>query len=783
MNTSKPRYKAAILAVTAMCLAVSALVAQQQPLLPTPPAVPAPTPYPGFISQPRTIATGANKQPLDHVPSASQNETIKLPLRKLVGLKDTMLLRHASAYYTIFMPQSERFQMKTCMLHLEFTNSIALLTERSVIRVVINDVIIAQYYLDRGKPFSTVDLPVPMNLLKAGFNRVQFVVAQHYTYECEDPSAPELYTEINPDKTYFTATGEWKEIPQRLSFLRWWVDEKLWAPYNFNICMPGAASIADIHLSWGAIVTEGIALALNNQPFRVSSAPALRPGMDNIVVGTANELSGFLTATEIGAINGSFLAIKTLPGDNAHCMIIVSGRNEQEVGQTALALGMVNYPLPDSQYAIVDQMRLPDKPTYVRNAPLNTPGLYSFNQLGFKSETVQGWHTGRFTLKVYMPGDISQDDQSNAELRLHFSYGAALRKDSVFDVFVNNQFQTAIRLNDQDGSMHQDHRLYLPMKAFQPGLNLVDLVPEMVPLYSGNCEIVQDENLLFTMYDDSDFVLPNAMHKARLPSLGLFSQTTYPYSSLPDGSETAVFVADKDADTLCAAWTILGKMAQVSGALMYKSEISFRPSHSKKSLLVIGPRDQIPTDIVAKAPVSPLQVGKMRYVVSVSPKPEKLAVTPVEEFIQKIRGIPAERTEPEAPATAQLNVTSDLVEDTVAVQFESPFQIGYPVTLITAADGAHLLAGANALQDRSVWDNLAGDLAVWNATPDSLAVAKVGPDFIYKASSIMLRVGSNFDKQPALFAIVLVGLLILIALAIRAVLRRREITRGTHNGK
>lgn len=706
-------------------------------------------------------------------PLKDRVQSFKLPLRRLIPLDAPIMLRNASSIYTVFVPQSARFQPKTYGLRLRFTNSIALLTERSVLRVVLNDVIVAQFYLDRAKPMNDVNIDIPLPLVKNGFNRLQFIVAQHYTYKCEDPSAPELYTEINPDESYLTTTGEWKPVTERLSFLRWWVDEKLWAPYQFNICMPSSGSLTDEHLSWGSIVTQGLALALNNQPFRVSTATALRPGMDNVVIGTMNELSPFLTATEVGTINGSFLAIKTLPGDPTHCVIIVSGRNEQEVKQTALALGMVNFPLPDSKYAIVDQMSLPEA-AYVRNAPLRVPGIYSFRQLGFKTTTIRGWNTGTFSLKVYMPGDVSKDDQSNAELRLHFVYGAGMRKDSVFNVFINNQFQTAIRLSNVEGSLHSDHRLYLPMQAFQPGLNEIQLSPKMVPLMSNQCEILQDENLLFTLYEDSEFVFPKALRKARLPSLGLFSQTAYPYSAPPDGVETAVLVAGRDPQTACAAWTLLGKMAQISGTLLSNAEISTKLPRSKKSLLVVGVRDEIPPEILAKAPVSPLQVGKMRYVVSTSPKPEKLAKSPIEEFLQKIRGESTERGEPEPPSTANLGMTADLIDDIVAAQFESPFHTGYPVTVVTAWDSDNLLAGMNMLQEREFWDNLAGDLAVWNTRPDSLALAKVGNDFIYKATNLVTRVSARMDQQPWVFALILLVVIILLGLGVRAAMRKRE---------
>lgn len=721
---------------------------------------------------PSTASPATRSYPMVGAPP--EKKTLQLPLRRLINPKDTINLRTSSATYTVFLPKSARFQMDRLAMHLEFTNSIALLTDRSVLRVVINDIIVAQYHLDRDNPFRAVDFEIPTRLLKDGFNRVQFMVAQHYTLKCEDPSAPELYTEINPDRSFFSATGSWKAVPSRLSYLRWWIDEKLWMPYEFNIVIPGAATVSDLHLAYGAIITQGVGLALNNQQFRVHVSNALRPGMDNIVVGTANEVSGYLTATEVGSINGGFLAIRPMPDDDTRCVIIISGRNEQEVGQTAFAFGLVNYPLPDSQFASIGSLNLPTSAAFVRNAPLTLPGIYGFRQLNYETRTIKGWNTGGYQMRVYMPGDISHEDPSNIELRLHFVYGAAMRKDSTFNVLVNHQFQTAIRLSNEEGAMHTNHRLYLPIPAFQPGLNTVDLVPVMVPLFSDQCQILQDENLLFTLYDDSEFVLPKAMRKARLPSFGLFSQTTYPYISSPDGSETAICVTSQDPDTVCAAWTILGKMAQISGALLHRSEISFRLPRSQKSLLVVGPRDSIPPEVLSRAPISPLEVGRIRYVVSVTPKPQRVAISPVEEFLNKIRGVPNENAEPEPPAVAEINLTSDLAEETVAIQYESPFHLGFPVTVVTAGNPGRLLEGAQALEDRQVWDNLSGDLAVWSARPDSLALAKVGPDFIFKSTSLMSRMSVRFDANPWLMAVIVIGVLAILGAITAFAIRRRD---------
>ena len=776
MNKTHPALIAALVATFA-CAALAQPIAPAVPALPTEPVVSdADLINTSPLAQPANPSTLA--QPLNPsaatVQAAPAEQTIRLPLRRLINARDPIMLRTASSVYTVFVPKSARFEMSSASMHLEFTNSIALLSERSVLRVVLNDVIIAQYYLERDNPSRAVEIDIPLRLMKDGFNRLQFIAAQHYTYKCEDPSAPELYTEINPDRSYLTATGILKPIPARLSFLRWWLDEKFWAPYEFNVVIPGARPMSDLHLALGSIVTQGVALALDTQPFIVRVSNNLRAGMDNLVVGTMNELSAYLTATEVGSINGGFLAIKPMPGDPTRAMIIISGRNEQEVGQTALAFGLINFPLPDSQFATIDRLNLPTTPPYIRNAPLNMPGVYSFDQFKYRTRTIKGWNTGGYDIPVYMPGDISKDDASNAELRLNFAYGAAMRKDSTFNVWINGQFQTTIRLANQDGAIHNGHRLFLPMKAFQPGRNDVSLVPAMVPLYSDQCQILQDENLVFTLYDDSEFIFPRALRRARLPSLGLFSQTAFPYSAPPDGVETAVCVAGRDEETVSAAWTVMGKMAQISGALLSKAEVSFKPPRSKKSLLVIGPRDQLPAEVLEKAPVSPLEVGRIRYLVSAVPKPRRDATTPVDEFLQKIRGQPTGNTDVAPPAVAELNLTADLAEETVMIQYESPFNVGFPVTLITAGNSRRLVEGAYALQDRRVWDNLTGDLAAWSLREDSLAVAKVGPDFVFKATSIASRVATRFDANPWLLAISVIGVLALLGGAAAYALRRRE---------
>ncbi len=739
---------------------------------------PASAPKPLTVpSVPAAVVPGAAAAPAtaDRPGVAS---TVRLPLRQLIGAKEPMYLMTAQSIRTVFVPLSPRYNVRSCKLRLKFTSSIALLSERSTLRVVINDKVIAQFYLTRNNPDQTVDVEIPVKYLAAGSNQLQFAVAQHYTLECEDPAAPELWTQILPDESYLEAVITWNKIYPKLSLLRDMIDQKLWEPYRFNISFPSSTSggMSPSQLSWGSIVTQGVGLNLVYRPLLANTASSLVAGMDNIVIGQQNELTQYLTATELGAIDGSFIAVKPLPGDPTHFLLVISGRSEEEVSQACYAFSLINFPLPDSQYAKVDRINFPQKEFWINHAPIKDPGIYSFRQLGMeKNVSIQGWNTGSVQLETYMPGDLSQDDGANIELRLHFAYGAAFRQDSVLNMFVNREFQYAIRMDDLRGASAYGYKVYLPVKAFQPGRNLVEIAPKMVPLVTGDCQMIQNENLWFTLYRDSDFVVPRLQKKARLPNFNLFSQTAFPFTSTPDGVDLAVLVASKDSVNICSAWMLLAKMAQVSGSVLYRAEMAFNvPKGGKKDLLVVGPIDNIPEEVMAKAPVNLQQLGRLRYLVEVSPSPEATAIGPIEEILEKLRGVPAERNEREQPTTVEMQGRADLLDDTVAIGFESPFAGARGAMVFTAKDSATLYGGIVNLQDRVYWDNLSGNLAVWNKSPSSLATARLGPEFIYKVEGGLRRAQNRFNSNPIVFVTVVFLTLGILAFVLRYLLKKRE---------
>lgn len=765
-----------LLVSVALLFAGASLPAQFTPQpAPTPEPAPSPaaSPTPAPTQPARQIAASAVTADTARFPQGTLR--FRLPVRNLIDKENSIILRNDRAAYTLFVPIGARYQVLRCRLHLSYTNSISLLAHRSVMSISMNDVILHQVRLDPQFPSDSIVVDIPPRLLKNDFNRLQFFVAQRSTERCQDPNSPELYTQIDPDASYLEAEMIPTPVPMRLSSLRDIIDEKLWYPYPFHIVFPDSAVQEESFLSWGSIVSQGIGLSLGVQPFRVTHANALRPGMDNIVIGTSTSLTRFLTATEIGAINGSFLGVKQMPDDPKHYMIIISGRSEEEVGQAAMAFGLVNYPLPDAQYAQVDRLALPEKPMYIRNSPLKLPGSYTLRRLGYKTQTIKGFNTGAVEIPMYMPGDLSRNDMSNIELRLNFVYGAASRGDSTLNFFVNDTFHQAIHLNRLEGARHSGHKIFLPTRGFSPGRNVLKIAPVLVPYITGECELDQIENLLFTLYDDSAVVIPPLAKGAILPSLGLLSQTGFPYTASPDGVETSVFVSSREPDALNATWTFLAKIAQISGTMMHRAELSFRLPRSKRNLLVVGPVDSLPEDVTRGLAVAPTEIGRYRYKVSTNPTPGSALPTALEEFFNRLRGAETDTgLILEEPSAVEMGGVAKLAERIVLVQGESPINLGFAATVVTGPDSAKLLAGMNVLQQREFWDDLVGDLASWNMEPDSLKTAKVAQEFTYGASTVVDRAREGLGRQPFVFAIVIVLALAAVGILARLVLSQRK---------
>ena len=121
-----------------------------------------------------------------------QASTHTLPINKLMETPESVWLKGSYGSKALFFPVSPRNQVEKAQLHLELTNSLSLLEKRSQLNISLNGKIITQIPLKATAPEVELDIDLPTDLLRVGYNEIRFSAILHYTLDCEDPSSPEL---------------------------------------------------------------------------------------------------------------------------------------------------------------------------------------------------------------------------------------------------------------------------------------------------------------------------------------------------------------------------------------------------------------------------------------------------------------------------------------------------------------------------------------------------------------------------------------------------------------
>lgn len=720
---------------------------------------------------------------------------ISLPLAKLMTQNQPIKLIHASSSFTLFVPVSSRVRVNSALLHLQLTNSISLIKDRSQLTIRLNDRLVAQVPLSPLRPESSADIRLPAKLLEPGYNKLVFSVAQHYTLECEDPTAPELWTQIDTTTSTLTLGTDLLPLTPRLSDLAQLFDPKLWGDKNLMIVTASSGALRDDQLQWGALVGQGAALRFKYAPLNVehlvasrvsspaTSSDAIFPNLDqerlkladSALVGTKAELAAYLSKRVLDKISGSFLGVYPLDADPRRLMVVVSGTNAVEVTRAAKVFTFLNFAYPDAPQMLVSDFGYPVLADYAGHNALSEDSVYKFSQLDFATTTVKGSEPHNMEITFSIPPDIFTHEDSQVELNLHLAYGAAMRNDSVLNILLNEQFQAAIPLTEPRGEIFEHYKIIIPLRSFQPGQNRIMFASRLMPLNTGKCTQVGLENLILTLFGDSTLHMPQADHFVAMPNLRLFSRTGFPYTVKADGTELQVDVVSKDSKTVAAAWTLLAKLAQRNWLPLYQVEMSFAAQKSDKNLVVVGTLDKLPSKLLEGAPLQFGNPSKVPYPVGVVYPSAQYRKSWLDWF--GLRGWNAIGVDSESGTsnTAFVIQVSDPPDRIMAMQYQSPFARAKTVTVFVAANADILEHGMMELVKPEIWDGLQGDLASWRKGDANLSWQKAGSDYTIGKVNFSSRLEFYFSKYPWLWFVTLVVLvLILAALTSRMLMRFRQ---------
>ena len=610
----------------------------------------------------------------------------------------TMDLKLITSGYRISVPIPSRWSVKKARLVLKYTNSVNLRKENSQLAVRLNDVPLGQVGLDPKNPDGELALTIPLSRLLQGYNSLSFSVAQHYMDKCEQWDAPDLWTNLQFDRSFleleYTDRPVPGKLPEAFNFL---FDPKTLPSGDVNIVTDNTSPET---ITMSGVVASGIAKRFDYKKVLFTASPAIKPGQDNVIVGQKEFVEQLLRETGIFyEVTGPVVKIMPLPlkrggelkpgWDAAHGLLIISGRTPAELKTAAIAAAEITFPFPGKGETIIKDAKLPKVQTYSGKGFIERGKQNTFKVLGLQTLTFRGISTFTEDLLLRIPNDYLIRPNKYVTLALNYVYSPGLKEDSSLSIAVNGTIAQVINLDNLKGDLLEKYRLDLPAYLFRPGENRITFIASLTPK-SQACEMLMPDAYFLTVYDNSTLIFPKMPHLAELPKIELFVDTGSPFSRLSNGSDTEIFLAEPDYSEIAAAFNMIGYVSQRTGYPLFDLKINvgdLKPSD--KEIIVFSKFDTLPANLVKLAPI-------------------KVRNSPADSLIPHL----AWKKWNKEPFFSTTQQVSDMDTDSGLIMgLESPYKKGRSILIFNASSGENLLKLSQVVMDPETNGGIKGSLA------------------------------------------------------------------------
>lgn len=475
-----------------------------------------------------------------------------------------------------------------------YQNAVVVAPEASQLTVLLNDRVVHQQQIGSSDNPSDVSFDIPRGLLQPGANLLTFEATQRHRTDCDIPSTYELWSDIDPAKTYLTFAGREAEKLSTTDAIRAiGVDDA--GKTQFNLVIPALAQPGTtkpiLRLAQGLALLAGMPNEIFS--FGTDALPPPGPGKMTVVVGTPAELQPVF-AVPSAAQNGALATFATDPHSGQQ-LLLISGPSWQAISS---AIDMVVSPAdrdPDTRRDLLVTQRwsAPDAPVIYSGTSL------SFEQLGVRTTEFSGrrFHT---SFNVAIPSDFYANAYGEATILLDAAYAKDVRPGSHIDVYVNGSIATTKPITATGGGIFRQLPIRITMRHFKPGLNTITLEAMLLADEDSACAPAATSSTTprFALFDTSQFRMPDFARVAQRPNLAALAGTGYPYSRATDS--TALFIDRIDADMLSTTSTLLGQMAIVAGRPIAVEPIASSSTVGNRNAIFIGSISQLPSTILSQ---------------------------------------------------------------------------------------------------------------------------------------------------------------------------------------
>jgi hypothetical protein len=272
-----------------------------------------------------------------------------------------------------------------------------------------------------------------------------------------------------------------------------------------------------------------------------SRIPPRKDGLD-LVVGTAADIAGKVDRATLEKLDGP--AIIVVPGAlNRRPIVVVTGRSDAELDAAIAKLGIV---------APIGTVQGLNALAGANGHQIGAGGQsLTFSDLGLEKQELMG-HTLRIGFSAALPRDFLAADYGRVAIDLAGGYAAGLGADAQIIIEVNGRSAGSVRLSSANGENFLHKRHFLPLSAFRPGQNRIELRVNAPDGAAVGCDISANAapRARVWLNATSRVVFPSLARVGRVPDLAMTSSGAFPFAGT-DGNMTLVVPTPDRCDTGC----------------------------------------------------------------------------------------------------------------------------------------------------------------------------------------------------------------------------------------
>ncbi|MEK1894027.1 MAG: cellulose biosynthesis cyclic di-GMP-binding regulatory protein BcsB [Rhizobium sp.] len=667
-----------------------------------------------------------------------------------------------------------------------YQNAVVVAPEASQLTVLLNNRIVGQQPIASSDAPSNVSFDVPAGLLQPGANLLTFEATQRHRTDCTVQSTYELWTNIDPAKTYLSFSGQEAAAFSSTDAIRAvGVDETGQTQFNFVVPaleQPGTTKPL-LRLAQGIAVLSG----MPNQTFSFApdTLPQAGAGRMTVVVGTPAELQSVITPPP--AAQAAALASFVTDPKSGAPVLLISGPSWPAIASAIdTIVSTTDRPATAVRDTLVTQRwSAPDAPLVLSAANL------TFAQLGVATTEFSG-RRFRTSFNIAVPSDFYANAYGEATVLLDAAFTQNVLPGSHIDIYVNGNIASTVPISSTGGGIFRHLPIRVTMRHFKPGLNTLSLEAILMTKEDEVCVPGTTAGAAprFALFDTSELHIPDFARIGQRPNLAGLSGTGYPYNRATQ--PTPLFIDRIDSDTLSATATLLAQMAIVAGRPIDVEPAATPGAIGERDAIFIGSISQMPPAVLTQLNIATSSQASWRPPAAAQSNQTEPSVT-FDDWRSRVSGgvWRGQITSFQEWLRRNFDISLSSLqfvpgsEEAFTPSNDASFLIaqgksaagGSSWTIVTAPSAKDLREGAEAIAAQVNWPQIAGHITTYSSRTGKVDSVPVGRfDFVasqpWSISNYRLIAANWLSTNILSYAFLLVVLSLLIGVATASMLSR-----------